>query len=133
MKAIIVDGVPSRPSVKKMASKKECVDERRFAEYVASYGDEAVKLNIHGRIGYPDRLIIMDEGVHFFIEFKRVGGKTRKAQDYVIAVLKRKRHGVYVCETFEEAVKIYYRYREHVARIRAERLSKEGGGLSSSK
>lgn len=41
-----------------------------------------LKLNVLGRVGWPDRIFIYHKKV-MFIEFKREGERPRKIQDYV--------------------------------------------------
>jgi hypothetical protein len=50
--------------------------------------DGCVVLKI-GYDGYPDRLVLTGDGEHFWIEFKRPGGKLRKQQKLRIRALEK--------------------------------------------
>lgn len=41
-----------------------------------------------GYDGWPDRLVLLGGGEHYWIEFKRPGGKLRKVQEQRIAKLR---------------------------------------------
>lgn len=46
--------------------------ELQVCEYAERKGCEVLKLNVKGRVGWPDRLFIY-QGKVLFIEFKRIG------------------------------------------------------------
>lgn len=112
---------------------KETNDETKFKTYVEDDGNEALKLNVWGRRGWPDRLVVFELGGHFFIEFKRRGkgiGKRRgeKLQLHIHKKLRGKGHNVYTVDTCEEAVEIYEYEKEKVRkekRGRKKKVSKE--------
>lgn len=54
------------------------------------YGGALLKLQ--GTTGWPDRLAILPNGVHFFVEFKRPGGALSPIQRYVMGRLKALGH-----------------------------------------
>jgi hypothetical protein len=65
---------------------------------------EILKLNLHGRRGWPDRLI-MWEGQHLvFIEFKRPGEEPRPLQAYVHNIIIRLGFKVLTYDNSEEAL-----------------------------
>lgn len=78
--------------------------EQRFVKYVAASGDECIKIE---RRHWPDRLVLMDGGNHFFIEFKRAGESLRIGQKEQRKRLMRMGHTVYVCDNYRDAVEFY--------------------------
>lgn len=50
---------------------------------------ETIKLNLQGRRGWPDRIIIWEGGNLFFIEFKKPGEPPRALQEYIHKILRR--------------------------------------------
>ena len=91
--------------------------ENKFARYVIQEGNECIKLNWRGRRHWPDRLIVLEYGQCFYIEFKRPGEKPRKAQVYLHDLLRRKGHRVYVCESFDAAKEIYQEEKARAEKI----------------
>jgi Holliday junction resolvase-like predicted endonuclease len=65
----------------------ERVVETKVTEYAQQKGCKALKLNIQGRRGWPDRLYLY-KGQVLFIEFKRLGENARKLQEYIHAQLR---------------------------------------------
>jgi len=89
-------------------SSKEAYVEDQFCAWVESIQDwAAIKIR---RRGWPDRLIIGPGPTVFFIEFKRVGGKTKKLQDFIHIWLQKIGLPVYVCYTIETAKEIFCRH-----------------------
>lgn len=84
--------------------------EGQFRKVVASDDNECVKL--YNRKGWPDRLILMGYGIHFFIECKRKNHKLRKLQKHIAEMLRLMGHDVYEIDTKEEAIKIYKDYKK---------------------
>jgi hypothetical protein len=76
--------MPSRPV--------ESWIEQQVVEYAIKLGMTTLKLNVSGRIGWPDRIFLF-RGHTFFIEFKREGEAPRAAQRYV--------HGIIAAQGFE--------------------------------
>lgn len=66
-----------------------------------------LKLNSRGNRGKPDRLILMPNNGHFFIEFKTQKGETTLLQQLTIKEYRDNGHAVYICRSKEEAVKAY--------------------------
>ena len=65
-----------------------------------------LKLNNPASKGWPDRLFIDDEAVHFYIEFKRKGSKARKLQEYRIETLAAKGCIVYEIDNIKEGLNV---------------------------
>lgn len=81
---------------------KECVIEREFVAVVRQRGGVAIKLQILGWRGWPDRLVITAAGRIFFVETKAVDGRLRPSQQRVHELLRRLHADVYVVRTSEE-------------------------------
>lgn len=80
--------------------------ERRFARWVEEEGDLCLKLQ--DVTHWPDRLIVVDHGHCFFIEFKRsTKERLRPGQAEMIERLEEKGHHVYVCISAEQAWRRY--------------------------
>lgn len=60
--------------------------ERRVVEALEADGAVVLKM---GYEGYPDRLVLIGDGEHYWIEFKRPGGGLRTAQLRRIVKLRR--------------------------------------------
>lgn len=54
--------------------------------------------------GWPDRLVLLGGGFHFWYEFKRLDGKMRKAQEIIKEKLEEMGDHVYVPRSYGEAV-----------------------------
>lgn len=88
--------------------------EQKFVRIVEADGHLALKVNVAGRRGWPDRLVLLIAGQSFFIEFKRKGKKPRKLQTFIHDKLEALGYVIYrSVDTIEEAAKIY---REEKAR-----------------
>lgn len=83
---------------------REAVIERRAVEHARRLGIDAIKLNLQGRRGWPDRLFLFPRGRPLFIEFKR-GSRTapRKLQALIHARLRKLGYRVLTCGTLEDA------------------------------
>ena len=77
--------------------------ERRLVRMLDGAGFVHVKLNLQGRRGWPDRLVLIPGGRPWFVELKRPGGRTRKLQDHVHAQLKKIKYEVRVYDDASEA------------------------------
>jgi len=85
--------------------------EQKVVEYATLRGMLTLKLNVKGRIGWPDR-IFMFKGKVFFVEFKREGEKPRKAQEYVHKIIRDQEVSVYVVDDVnkgKELIDVEYR------------------------
>lgn len=81
--------------------------ENKFKSTVESMGDIYLKITTPSGRGWPDRLILMDDGIVLWMEFKREGEDLRKKQRYIHKELIRRRHIVHTVDTFEEAFEVY--------------------------
>lgn len=63
--------------------------ETKVTIYARERGCLALKLNVLGFRGWPDRLYIYHGPKVMFIEFKRLGEKPRKLQEYIHATLRK--------------------------------------------
>ena len=80
-----------------MSSHLESYIETAVTEYSITKGMNNLKLNVSGRIGWPDRIFLF-RSIAFFIEFKRAGEPPRKAQLYVHGILEAQGFKVYVVD-----------------------------------
>ena len=69
---------------------KEAVVENKTKRSLRLSGSFVLKLNVQGRRGFPDVLVIEPDGGMRFIEFKRKGGKLSKLQEVTIRELTRR-------------------------------------------
>lgn len=91
--------------------------ESRFCKRVQMDGYQAIKLGGDGKRGKADRIILMNKNIHFFIEFKAPGKELRKIQQYRAKQLRDLNHAVYEIDSYEEAIKIYERYKVYATRL----------------
>ncbi len=66
-------------------------------------GVESLKLNVRGKIGFPDRLFWLPGGRPLLIEFKRVGEEPRKIQTHIHKKLKKLGYMIEVHDDVESA------------------------------
>lgn len=59
--------------------------ERYLRDEIKKLGGIAYKFISPGNAGVPDRLVLLPDGLMFFVELKAPGKKTRKIQDIQIA------------------------------------------------
>lgn len=71
---------------------------------------ECLKLNVQGRRGWTDYLVIPPNGRLFVIEFKRLGEEPRKLQLYLHKRLLDRNLPVYVCDNVAAAWGVYLRH-----------------------
>ena len=95
---------------------REIKAENRYAKAVEKDGAICLKMNIHGRRGYPDRLTVFPGG-SFFIEFKKVGVELESLQKYIHAKLKRLGYGVFTAHTYQQAIDIYSKQKHQAAQL----------------
>ena len=79
----------------------EFVTEAKVTEYALGKKCLTLKLNVIGRVGWPDR-IYMYHGKIIFVEFKRAGQKPRRIQDHVIGTIRSHGFRVYVVDNYEQ-------------------------------
>jgi hypothetical protein len=68
--------------------------EQAFVRAMKRRGLTALKLNLQGNTGWPDRLVVLSHGRVCFVELKRPGGKLRPLQEARFAELGRAGHAV---------------------------------------
>lgn len=69
---------------------------------------KALKMNLDGTTGFPDRMVIGPDRTMFFIEFKRPGEKPRPLQVFYHNYLTECGHVIEVCESLEEAKEAFF-------------------------
>jgi len=79
----------------------ESAVEGETTDYAKACGCLCLKLNVSGQIGWPDRLYIY-KGRMLFIEFKRMGEKPRKIQEYRHAKIREHGFNVAVVDHVEQ-------------------------------
>lgn len=76
--------------------------ERKAVNYAKEQGILALKLNVKGRRGWPDRLYIY-MGKFEMVEYKRPGEKPVPIQEYVHRVLAAHKIAVHVIDNWMDA------------------------------
>jgi len=84
--------------------------ESKYVEFVKNEGYVAVKMH---KCGYPDRIILLDDGYCFMIEFKRdvskfTKRKGEKLQQHIHEELRARGIHVYLCDTVKQAKAIFH-------------------------
>jgi|GEM_PF-854780 len=90
-----------------MARKKNPLEqdiEEPFVAHVYAAGCWAVKLNLQGRRGMPDRMIVGPDGFILFVELKRLGREPDELQKFVHKGLRKFGFTVVVPDNLEDAV-----------------------------
>jgi hypothetical protein len=82
----------------------ERVTEAKFVKLCKGLNWLCLKQNVVGRRGYPDRLVIRDDGVHAWVELKRVGGQLSEGQKDSIAGLQLR--GCHVSVQYDAAAAV---------------------------
>lgn len=70
--------------------------ERNFVKAVKEVGGLAMKFVSPGRIGVPDRIVLLPGGRAVFAEIKRPGGHLRKSQEIACREIRAKGFPVHV-------------------------------------
>lgn len=73
--------------------------EKTFITAVKQAGGTTIKNNDPNQTGLPDRLILLPNGKHAFIEFKAPGKKPRPLQQHRINQLQKLGHHCYTLDT----------------------------------
>lgn len=74
-------------------------------------GCYCIKLSTYrglGSAGWPDYLVLGDNGLHFFIEFKKPGGKVTELQKMRHEGLVELGHSVHICHSLVETKAAYH-------------------------
>lgn len=77
-----------------------------LVEIVNGLGGICLKFSSQGEIGYPDRLVILPNGVTAWFELKSKGKHPTPLQMYRHRQLEKLGQKVYVCDNKDEIVKI---------------------------
>jgi hypothetical protein len=72
--------------------------EKKVVAYAKAQDVMVRKMNGMSYAGWPDRLMITPSGRHFYIEFKRPGGKLSPRQEALIGELRARSVVVYVVD-----------------------------------
>ena len=88
--------------------KLESSTENAFVKWVTGEGYNAIKLN---KVGWPDRLVVLENGYCFYIEFKRCVKTSglrqgEKYQNYIHKKLRLRGFHVYLLDSIKEAKKV---------------------------
>ena len=86
--------------------------EARFVRECTKRGWLSLKQNVIGRRGFPDRLVVRQDGLHVWIELKRPGGRLSEGQKVAIDQLTNHGALVFVCFSADEAIDIIERVEE---------------------
>ena len=92
IRVVMADPVPTESDV-----------ETKVCEYADKVGVMHLKLNVLGRVGWPDRIFLYFGRV-LFIEFKRPGEKPRKIQEYIHGKIRSHGFAVRVVDTVPDGV-----------------------------
>ena len=86
-----------------MSIRSESDIESKVIQYAETKGVLQVKLNLIGRSGWPDRMLLY-KGAVAFIEFKRAGEKPRELQKHIHEQLRRHGFNVYVVDQISDGL-----------------------------
>ena len=81
--------------------KNEAVIENAVVRQLQRRGFRTLKLNLQGRRGWPDRLVILPKGKVLWLEFKAPGKQPTRLQQHVHAWLRTAGHRVEVVDKKE--------------------------------
>lgn len=81
----------------------ESAIERKASDYAFSIGYISLKINIVGQRGWPDHLFINPYGGHVWIEFKKLGKKPSKIQEYRLHQLWDHNTEAHYTDNYEDA------------------------------
>lgn len=79
--------------------------ETQFYEYCKARNILCIKLNLRGRVGWPDRLLIWKGHVEF-VELKRRGEEPDLIQALIHGLLAKHLMRVHVCDNLEDAKRV---------------------------
>ena len=78
---------------------KEKDIEKYLRDEIKKVGGIAYKFVSPGNAGVPDRLVLLPDGLIFFVELKAPGKKTRKIQDIQIQRIRKLRFSVWTIDS----------------------------------
>lgn len=84
--------------------------ENKFVKWATDHELMPVKLNLAGRRGMPDRMVLGHEGKIIFIEFKKPGESAKKLQLHNHMILAERGFKVFIVEAFKDAKCLCERY-----------------------
>lgn len=84
--------------------------EKKFVSECDKLGVKAIKLEVQGDKGWPDRLVLLPFSRVLFIEFKAPGGKTSIHQEMKFDLLNSYGHKVYIFDNYEKAIELVEQY-----------------------
>ena len=90
----------------------EKVIEKRLNDEVAKQGGWSIKLPAVYIAGLPDRMILLPDGIIFFVEVKSTGRKPTKIQLHIHERIKRLGFEVYVVDKLDQVYELLNRQLE---------------------
>lgn len=85
--------------------------EKYFVDEAKKHGALALKFVSPGNAGVPDRIVLFNNGIAEFVEFKKPGGRLRPLQRVMIRRLEAYGHTVTIIDN-KEAVDDYWSRRD---------------------
>lgn len=98
--------------IEKIESEK--LIERKLNESTKIHGGLSIKLAAIFMTGLPDRLILLPNGICFFVELKTTNEKARKIQIYIHSLINKLGFKVYIVDTVEGAKAVIQKHLESV-------------------
>jgi hypothetical protein len=83
--------------------RREGAIERAFVKRIEAAGGLALKLNVAGHVGWPDRLVLMPNAIPLLVEFKDPEGELSPVQEHRITELKALGYDVHVFDNADWA------------------------------
>ena len=80
--------------------------EARFVKECKKRGWLCLKQNVIGRRGYPDRLVVLKDGTHIWVELKTAKGVLSEGQKTAIEALEANEASVFIVYGLEEALQV---------------------------
>lgn len=90
----------------------ESAIEKYLVKTIKSIGGMAIKLYAINNIGLPDRLIMLPEGIIFFVELKDKKGKARIIQDKKHEDIKKIGFKVYIINSKDKVNELINTYKQ---------------------
>lgn len=75
--------------------------EQKACKRIKELGGLALKFSPVASRGYPDRVILLNNGQLFFVEFKKRGLKPTKLQNLRALALRERGYSVYFCDSID--------------------------------
>ena len=77
--------------------------EKKFVDWCKTTGLKAIKLQALADAGFPDRTVILPNGISLYVEFKAENGRLRPAQKRWVLYLQQLHQIVLVTHQFSDA------------------------------